>query len=819
MAVRFGKRWASSSIYRFGSQICAILIPCRCIRTAPDVVRVSAFVVAFPITLVTQPVRAEDSGDSWRDPPLCSRLPHQSISPELIKYNICEITQHVCNKVPADLARKCHNIKVYLTANRGEFKNTGEIEIGGYKVNNAEHYNDSYLTPVIEALPGDTVAAHIVNDLPDRKTDCMMDGNPTNLHYFHGGIVSPSNGLPEVVDARQGAGDNIYVYLKNGADSNSFDLKVPIPGDGELDARVLEGEGKDLNGKISHPVGLNWYHSHLHCLSSDQVLGGMSGLLSVGEQMANVKGKCPEGTPADQCHLTGEFKERTIVKYAMLRDVTLSNINALPTDSTEPKTADWDPKQERIIYKGKCLAPGEQKDHPKPELRKGFCQRDPEGDPKSLWLFTLNGQRFPTITIERGKNLLLRLGNLSSNVAYWLELKKVKVSAEGSTEELEPEPVKLNILSLDGVVPARPQTPEGEKPVDAVRTDNLLLMPASRVEIYIRNDGNDEKEDKEWNYVLRTRGLDTGDDKWPEIRLAHIRLKATPPAATKTQLALNVPVERIEPLSTMEMIGNALQTTKEKFVNALQTMPSFLTKPFLPKGPPHTEGCVRELRSQEHRRVTFRPAKENIKAARFGVKTEIVQEPDQDQLSDYYGENGDFSVKFKVDSDATVDASFEEYELEDGKIDWDGTKKLKHVCVRLTTAKKHYQQLWVLHNNTSFLHNFHIHQMKFRLAKKEDLEFHHINTKNLKSSTCESKPGAPESNPPCNGPDYQLWDVNPDPKLEWHDTIPVPPTSEGDVFLIMSFVDEMQRGRFVYHCHILKHEDKGLMAPIEVWGP
>jgi len=40
----------------------------------------------------------------------------------------------------------------------------------------------------------------------------------------------------------------------------------------------------------------------------------------------------------------------------------------------------------------------------------------------SAWLFTLNGQRFPTITVEDGKNLLLRLGNLSPNVAYWLEL-------------------------------------------------------------------------------------------------------------------------------------------------------------------------------------------------------------------------------------------------------------------------------------------------------------------------------------------------------------------------------------------------------------
>ena len=37
------------------------------------------------------------------------------------------------------------------------------------------------------------------------------------------------------------------------------------------------------------------------------------------------------------------------------------------------------------------------------------------------------------------------------------------------------------------------------------------------------------------------------------------------------------------------------------------------------------------------------------------------------------------------------------------------------------------------------------------------------------------------------------------------------------MFVIMSFDAAQQLGRFVFHCHILKHEDKGLMAPIEVW--
>jgi FtsP/CotA-like multicopper oxidase with cupredoxin domain len=232
-----------------------------------------------------------------------------------------------------------------------------------------------------------------------------------------------------------------------------------------------------------------------------------------------------------------------------------------------------------------------------------------------------------------------------------------------------------------------------------------------------------------------------------------------------------------------------------------------LSKLFLPKEPrQHSEGCIRDLKSQEHRRVTFHATGQDDPAtklgAAWGIKTEIVREPDD--VSDLHDDSGGFSNKFKVEE--TVDASFEQYELDSGKIDWEGVK-LKHVCVRLGN-KESYKQLWVIHNDTAALHNFHIHQMKFRLAKEADLTAHHINVPK-QSHTCESDK--------CDEPDYQLYDTNPDPKLEWHDTMPVPP--QRDVFLVMSFVDQKQRGRFVYHCHILKHEDKGLMAPIEVWGP
>jgi hypothetical protein len=76
---------------------------------------------------------------------------------------------------------------------------------------------------------------------------------------------------------------------------------------------------------------------------------------------------------------------------------------------------------------------------------------------------------------------------------------------------------------------------------------------------------------------------------------------------------------------------------------------------------------------------------------------------------------------------------------------------------------------------------------------------------------------------PPDTPSYDFYDdqtsgnVDPGETRRWHDTIPLPPF--GKVFVVMSFDARQQIGRFVFHCHILKHEDSGLMAPIEVWGP
>ena len=80
---------------------------------------------------------------------------------------------------------------------------------------------------------------------------------------------------------------------------------------------------------------------------------------------------------------------------------------------------------------------------------------------------------------------------------------------------------------------------------------------------------------------------------------------------------------------------------------------------------------------------------------------------------------------------------------------------------------------WRVVNNTHEIHPFHIHQVHF-LVYRED--------------------GSQAQRP------------------AWLDTVNVNPG--GSVDLVMDFTDPIIRGMSLFHCHLLKHEDKGMMAKI-----
>jgi FtsP/CotA-like multicopper oxidase with cupredoxin domain len=51
------------------------------------------------------------------------------------------------------------------------------------------------------------------------------------------------------------------------------------------------------------------------------------------------------------------------------------------------------------------------------------------------------------------------------------------------------------------------------------------------------------------------------------------------------------------------------------------------------------------------------------------------------------------------------------------------------------------------------------------------------------------------------------------------DTFSLPPATErgpSEVKVVIPFTDPVIVGRFVYHCHAVDHEDKGMMGIVEV---
>jgi len=91
----------------------------------------------------------------------------------------------------------------------------------------------------------------------------------------------------------------------------------------------------------------------------------------------------------------------------------------------------------------------------------------------------------------------------------------------------------------------------------------------------------------------------------------------------------------------------------------------------------------------------------------------------------------------------------------------------------MTSVRVGTYQHWRIVNQTSELHPFHIHQVHF-LAYAEN--------------------GKPLANP------------------AWLDTVNVP--YDGSVDVILDFTDPVIKGMSVFHCHLLNHEDKGMMAKI-----
>ncbi len=130
---------------------------------------------------------------------------------------------------PRELRSRDGVLKVELDARRHV------VDVAGAPIE-AQPFNGSLIGPTLRVKPGDRLEVTFRNGTSET----------TNIHY-HGLHVKPT-----------GIHDNVFRVFQPASTAQSV---VQLPGD--------------------HAPGTYWYHVHLHGLTEEQVMGGMSGLLVV----------------------------------------------------------------------------------------------------------------------------------------------------------------------------------------------------------------------------------------------------------------------------------------------------------------------------------------------------------------------------------------------------------------------------------------------------------------------------------------------------------------------------------------------------------
>ena len=624
---------------------------------------------------------AEPPRPTLQDPPICSTLTSKNVDS--------------CKAVKRTDGSGISDIELNLTAAERP------VQVGDY-VLESESYNGTYIPPLVETAAGSTIRISLKDELPAPPDPGDHMKGHTNVHT-HGLMVSPHNEK----DLR-GNGDNILLDLKAG-DTFQYDIPIPL----SLPPGTL-----DNKKAIRHPDGLYWYHPHLHGNAKVQVSGGMSGVISIGRarDLLVVEG---------DKNATAALRAKTDVKYLELKDIQMTT-SVAPEDADGKSAGKWT-GDNAPDYCGDI-------DHTHPDYKNGYCQQI-SGATHNLWLFSINGQRYPRIDIGAGRNHLWRIANLSATTTYLLELSDGK------------DALQFEVVSVDGVVSGA-SAPTNNS-VAMPKRKLLLLMPAGRAEILVKNDGSNPGPDR--TLVLRTRGVQTGPsgDDWPPVNLAEIHMEKTERDPKVVSVRALLP----------DSAGNVTP--------ALKAAAAAVGVSHVPAG------CSRSvLKPGEWRRITLA---QTDTIFQIGSEITSAKATTSDQMK---------PVDFPMDP-----------------MDWENDH---HVCVTLG-----HTEIWEIDNTAGELHNFHLHQTKFRLARKDELA--KLGVKDLTVTD----------------PTKQLEGLGVDFASEstgtgsiWHDTLPVPLAKDdktpGKIFIVINFKAPEQLGRYVFHCHILEHEDKGMMAGIEV---
>jgi FtsP/CotA-like multicopper oxidase with cupredoxin domain len=420
--------------------------------------------------------------------------------------------------------------------------------------------------------------------------------------------------------------------------------------------------------------------------------------------------------------------------------------------------------------------------------------------PDERWIFTVSGQVHPRITVKAGQAEVWHLANIGADVTYRLHLE---------TLEEHPRRLAFEVRALDGAAFPPDRTSR--------RHTEIVLMPSARVEVLIQRCGQGTgaaSADAPLDCVhpsekvearLRTAGVATGidadsGDQWPAIDLASVVFERASGSSRGTARPVPAPAPRAPSSGPVRP-----QTPPSSPAPAAGRVPT----------PPPAGSAACDGRRYQAGPADIRLDSNLVRLIRFNNRD--------------FGEHGGELFGIHVENFRMLDQAGKPVAVADlvaeGRIERPdsqgsaiGSISLEDPCWRAATSEqgnpaefaKFYppfrmdgdpdltasygaREYWLLVNDSDECHNFHIHQTKFVVL---DADF----------SAAGARPSAIQ----CLGDRGSAPPIN---RNVLHDNYPLPPGAR--VFVMITF-DGPKLGRFVFHCHILEHEDKGMMATIAV---
>lgn len=381
------------------------------------------------------------------------------------------------------------------------------VQLPGYGTGTDPGDPQFYRPLLLTASAGDSFRIDMVNQLDAGTPGTGEATSVLNLHT-HGLIVSPRPCTP--------LGDNIFIEDQPGT-TTSYRIDIPATLPGYMFTSQTTPR--------TYPSGLSWFHAHVHMQSDDDVGAGQSGMLYIGDLRTELLA-APNLDPA-----SADTLGHADLLYLGLRDIQLAAPSGVTPDlAVSGQRAQWVHGND---YNSSACLSFANPPQPRPGefAGAGYCghrgaslsgQANPQQD--TVWLFTINGQRDPTITMQPGRNQIWRVGNMSPDVTYILEL----------TDDATGQQQSMTALAYDGVVAGTNASGSNDLQVGFAQS-RILLTPGNRVELLVPNQGGPSGR----TLTLRTVGLTTGagGDHWPRIDLARVVM---PPGASVGAVPLNV---------------------------------------------------------------------------------------------------------------------------------------------------------------------------------------------------------------------------------------------------------------------------------------